>query len=216
MSHKDSKHPLVITIGRQMGCGGRYLGRMLAERLGIGYYDRELLVNAAQAAGIAPEFMQTRDEKSPAFLSGLLSFTFGHNPVHFYGTSSVISDDKVYALQSDCIRRLGDSESCVIVGRTADYVLRHHPRCVNVFLHADIEDCAHRLLERGAAATLSEARALVNRTNKIRASYYNFFTDRRWGYASTYDLTFNTSRMSIEQIADVIIYYIKTRYGDDI
>lgn len=206
---------LIVTVGRQMGCGGRELGQLLSRRLGIGYYDKELLAEAAHSAGMAPEILSEKDEHSPTFLNGVLSFTFGHSPVNFYGTPSAISDESLYTIQSDFIRHLGDTESCVIVGRTADYVLRDHPRCVNVFLHASPEDCARRIVERGDVKTLQEAMHLAKRTNKIRASYYNFYTDRKWGNAATYDLTINTSLLSMDQVADVIINYIRTRYGDN-
>lgn len=103
----------------------------------------------------------------------------------------------------------------MIVGRTSDYILRDHPRCVNVFLHASDEDCARRIMERGDVKTHQEAKALAARTNKIRAAYYNFFTDRRWGNAATYDLCINTSLMSMDQVADVVLFYIKQRYGID-
>lgn len=207
--------PLIITIGRQMGCGGRELGQLLASRLGIGYFDKELLHDAARAAGMTATFLEDKDEHTPSFLSGVLSFTFGHSPVNFYATPSAISDDRLYAIQSDYIRHLGEHTSCVIVGRTADYILRDHPRCVNVFLHASEADCIRRIMRRGDVATEAEARALAQRTNKIRASYYNFYTDRKWGRASTYDLTINTSLMSMEQVAEVILFYIRQRYGID-
>lgn len=212
-SHDDA--PLIITIGRQMGCGGRELGRLLASRLGIGYYDKELLIDVARQAGMPPEYLASKDERTPSFLSGVMSFTFGHSPINFYATPSAISDDNLYAIQSDYIRELGRKESCVIVGRTSDYILRDHPRCVNVFLHASDEDCARRIMERGDVKTHQEAKALAARTNKIRAAYYNFFTDRRWGNAATYDLCINTSLMSMEQVADVVLFYIKQRYGID-
>lgn len=83
-SHDDA--PLIITIGRQMGCGGRELGRLLASRLGIGYYDKELLIDVARQAGMPPEYLASKDERTPSFLSGVMSFTFGHSPVNFYAT----------------------------------------------------------------------------------------------------------------------------------
>lgn len=214
MNQLPPESPLIVTLGRQMGCGGRELGRLLADRLGIGYYDKELLVDSATAAGMSPEFLKSRDEQSPTFMSSVMTFAYGHSPFNFYGAPSVIGDDNLYALQSDYIRQLGERESCVIVGRTADYILRDHPRMVSVFLYATPEDCARRIMERGDVKTLEEARALATRTNKIRASYYNFYTDRKWGRAATYDLCVNTSLMSMEQVADLIEHYINLRYGN--
>lgn len=214
MNQLPPQPPLIVTLGRQMGCGGRELGRLLADRLGIGYFDKELLVDSARAAGMNPEFLKSRDEQSPTFMSSVMTFAYGHNPFNFYGAPSVIGDDNLYAIQSDYIRRLGQSQSCVIVGRTADYILRDHPRMVSVFLYASPDDCARRIMERGDVNTIEEARDLAKRTNKIRASYYNFYTDRKWGRASTYDLCVNTSLMTMEQVVDLIEHYITLRYGD--
>lgn len=214
MSDSNATYPLVITLGRQMGCGGREVGKLLSSRLNIGYFDKELLIDAAKESGMDPSFLQSRDEHSPSLLGSILAFSYGHTPYGFYGATSAISDDKLYGYQSDCIRKIADSRSCVIVGRTADYILREHPRCVNIFLYASPEDCAQRILERGDVKTLEEARVLATRTNKMRASYYNFYTDRKWGNAATYDLCINTSLLSIEQVVDLICQYINVRYGE--
>ena len=197
----------VITIGRRMGSGGRALGRMLADRLGIAFYDKQLLFDAAKRAGMSPEIFESKDERRPNFLGGILSFNMGLAPMSAY-TRSSISDDAIYKAQSDFIHELAQKESCVIVGRTADYVLRDTPNVVNVFVHADTDDCARRIMEREPSLSFEQARRLSEKTNKLRAGFYNFYTDKRWGDSGSYDMTFNSSTMSLETIADVIVEYI--------
>ncbi len=206
------KNNFVITIGRQFGSGGRELGKLLAKKLGIKYYDKELLCEAAKNAGVSEEFFEKSDEKFPRFFSGLLSFTMGYNPYTLYSGSTSISDDSLYKSQSDFIRSVADKESCVIVGRSANYVLRDHPRCVNVFVHAPIEECVKRIMKRGDKPTEEKARAMAEKTNKLRANYYNFYTDKTWGDASSYDLTIDSSLLPMEDVAETIIEYIRRRF----
>ncbi len=149
MSEEEKKQNVVVTIGRQFGSGGRELGRKLADRLGARYYDKELLREAARRAGMSEEFFERRDERFPSFINGVFSFAFGYNSVNCYSGSTSISDDSIYRAQSDFIHSLADGEDCVIVGRTADYVLRDHPRVVNVFVHAPEDVCVERIMRRG-------------------------------------------------------------------
>ena len=208
----NSPQPYVITIGRQMGSGGRDLGRRLAERLGIEFYDKKLLLDAARKSGLVAEIFERDDERTPSVLSG--AFGAGFGPVFASGfTSGYVGDDAVYRAQSDVIRELGATKSCVIVGRTADYVLRDHPRCVNLFIHAPEEECVRRLLSRGDKASESDARAMVRKINKLRSSYYNFYTDRTWGAASTYDLTVNSALLPMDTLADLLADYVRARLG---
>ncbi len=209
------KHPIVITIGRQFGSGGRELGRKLAERLGFRYYDKELLSEAAEHAGVDKAFFERCDERFPTFFNGIFSFAFGLSNVNFYAGSTSISDDSIYRAQSDFIHSLADKSDCVIVGRTADYVLRDHERLVNIFVHAPIDSCVARIMARdGGSLTPEKARAKALKMNKLRANYYNFYTDKVWGAASSYDLTFDTSRMPMDRIVDVIVAYITNRFPD--
>lgn len=207
------KEKYVITIGRQFGSGGRELGRRLAERLGIKYYDKELLLEAARKAGVNPEFFERSDERFPSFLSGLFSFALGYSSFNLYAGSSSISDEQIYKAQSDFIRSLGSETSCVIVGRTADYVLRDHPRVVSVFVHASAEECGRRIMSREPSLTLEKAIAKYHKINKLRSNYYNFYTDKEWGSAGSYDLTIDTSKLPMEAVVEVIRAYIEARFG---
>ena len=214
---KETKKNVVVTIGRQFGSGGRELGRKLAERIGAKYYDKELLSEAAKRAGMSEEFFERRDERFPSFINGVFSFAFGYNSINCYSGSTSISDDSIYRAQSDFIHSLADEETCVIVGRTADYVLRDHPRVVNVFVHASEEDCVARIMRRDEpdVATVEKAKAKARRMNKLRANYYNFYSDKTWGDAASYDLTFNTSKLSMDGIVEVIVEYIRRRFTVD-
>ena len=203
----------VITIGRQFGSGGCELGKLLAETLGIDYYDRRLLGEAAKQSGVNPEFFERSDERAPSFLSGLFSFSYGYSSFHCYNGSSAISDDSIYRAQSDVIRAIAAKGSCVIVGRSADYILRDHPRCLNIFVHASMDDRIARIMRRGDKTTPEQARAIAEKTNKLRAAYYNFYTDKTWGDAASYDLTINSSLLSMPQIVALITDYLRARFN---
>lgn len=213
---------LVITIGRQFGSGGRELGNKLATRLGIKYYDKELLSEAARRAGMSEEFFKENDERFPKFLNGIFSFAFGFNSINCYSGSTSISSDSLYRAQSDFIHSLADEHPCVIVGRSSDYVLRDHKKLVNIFVHADEDSCAARIMRRRnddhstgqEPMTVEKAKAMARKVNKLRANYYNFYTDKTWGDASSYDLTFDTSKMSMDDIVEVIADYVNRRFGE--
>lgn len=208
----NSKQPIVITIGRQFGSGGRELGRTLADAFGFKYYDKELLSEAAKRAGMSPEFFERNDERAPTFLNGIFSFSFGFAPTNVYAGSTSISDDSLYRAQSDFIHSLAEEGSCVIVGRSADYVLRDHPRCVNLFVHAPMDKCIDRITSRQPELTREKARARAEKINRLRANYYNFYTDRTWGAASSYDLTLDTSLLSMNEITELVRLYLDKRF----
>lgn len=203
----------VITIGRRMGSGGRLLGRKLADRLGIAFYDKQLLLDAAKRAGLCPAMFEKNDERRPHFISGLFNFNMGMSAMSTY-TASTISDDALYKAQCDFIHEIASRGPCVIVGRTADYVLRDTPNVVNIFVHADIEDCAKRIVRRQPELTVDQARKYAEKTDKLRAGFYNFYTDKRWGDSSSYDITFNSSTTSLDDIVEIIIEYLKLRLKD--
>lgn len=200
-----------ITIGRTFGSGGRALGKILAERLGIKYYDKELLLEAAEKAGLSPEFFEKNDERTPQFLTGIIPLNFGYNPIGWYNGPTSISSDSIHKAQCEFIREIAMAHPCVIVGRSADYVLRDVSNVINVFVHAPIEECVKRIVARGERLTAEQARTLAEKTNKLRANYYNFYTDKRWGDARSYDLTFDSSKLPLDDIADIIITYLNRR-----
>lgn len=213
MEANEKKLPdkYVITIGRSFGSGGRVLGRMIADKLGIKYYDKELLLQAAEKAGMSPEYFERNDERVPRFFSGLFSFSHGYSPMSLYTGPSSIGSDSIYKAQSDFIHEIADAGPCVIVGRTADYVLRDVDNVVNIFVHAPMDSCVNRILERADSLTPEQARNLAEKTNKLRAAFYNFYTDKRWGAASSYDLSVDSSLMPLDETADFVIDYIHHR-----
>lgn len=204
---------MVIAIGRQFGSGGREIGLRLAKKLGIGYYDKELLLEAAKRAGVAPEFFEERDEKFPSVLSGVFTFALGCTPHCYYTGASAISDDGLYQSIGDFLHQRAEQESFVVVGRSADYILRNRHDLVSVFVHAPMDECVKRILAREAElgnrdVTPKSARQLAEKTNKLRAEYYNFYTDHTWGDAATYDMTINSALLPMDDIVDLIADFV--------
>ena len=201
----------VITVGRTFGSGGRALGKLIADKLGIAYYDKELLSQAAAKAGMSAEYFEQNDERAPSFFSGIFSFNHGYNPVAYFAGPSSISSDGIYQAQCEFIHEIAEKGPCVIVGRTSDYVLRDMDNVVNIFVHAPIECCVKRIVERSESLSEERARAMAERTNKVRSAFYNFYTDKVWGAASSYDLTIDSSAMTLDKVAEYIIEYVRLR-----
>ena len=215
-----AKTTSVITIGRQYGSGGRMVGQMLAERLGIPFYDKELLSEAAKDSGICQEIFEDHDEKPTRSL--LFSLVTG---VQYHGgidTGTMYMDmplnHRIFLAQFDAIRRIGGEGPCVIVGRCADYVLRDQANVINVFLKADIEKRIERAIERGTDRMKAEDK--VRRADKERASYYNYYATGTWGDVNNYDLCVDTGKLGYEGTVDLLEQYIvlhekKLRNGAD-
>ena len=192
---------LIIVIGRQFGAGGRAIGHALASRLGMAYYDKNLLEKAAEEFGLSSEIFARADEKRPSVIKQFLSLSYGVTDAYSRDT---LSGENLFNAQSEVIRLLASKGPAVFVGRTADYILRDEPGLVSVFLHADDECRTKRIVERGDAPDADKAIELARRRDKDREGYYNYFTGRRWGKAETYHITFDASFLSPEQGADII------------
>lgn len=200
---KRDEEKFLIVIGRQYGSGGRTLGKMLAERLGVNYYDKSLLSKAAERMGYSPDIFAKKDERRPSLLRSLLSFNYGAPTASI--NEAPMSHEKIYEYQSRVIKEICEKESCVMVGRTADYVMRHHDRMVSIFVHAPIDARAKAILNRGETASIEEAKSLATKTDKMRAEYYNYFTNRQgWGMSENYDFTVDSSRISEEALLGVV------------
>lgn len=191
---------IIITIGRQYGSGGRSIGQQVAQLLNIGYYDKELLQQAAKESGLAPEYFERADERVPdTFMKALcVSFTSVNDP---------LSDASIFQYQSNAIYSLAENESCVIVGRCADYLLRDDPACFSVFVHAPKEDCISRVME---TEQLSERKAIeaIEKRNRARAAYYDFYTTKKWGASESYNLSIDSSALGDEQTAQYICDFV--------
>ena len=194
----------VINIGRLVGSGGKAIGEIIAQRLGIQLYDKELIGMAARECGCATELFERADEQPRRGVFGGLTGMIRNTFVGDFHTENPISEESLFKVQSDVIRRLSERESCIYGGRCADYSLRDNPRCVNIFLTADREDRIRRITQRKGCSP-AEVEAMLDRTDERRARYYNFYTTQKWGEARTYDLCINTSRLGDEATADLII-----------
>ncbi len=192
----------VINIGRQLGSGGRLIGESLAQQLGISFYDRELIRIASQESGLEKEFFERADEKSRFSLFGDFLGWFS-NPAHEGYLNNYLRNESLFQIQSDVIRRLAGENSCIFVGRCADYILRDHPDCVNVFVTADLADRIRRVSEE-QQITEEKAREVIDQTDKQRAGYYNYYSNKIWGLATSYHLCVNSSVLGIEGTASFI------------
>ena len=197
----------VINIGRQLGSGGKAVGEALGRRLGVHVYDKQLINLAAEQSGLCTELFEQADEKKSrslfSSLIGYLRMPFGGDEC---GMTDVLSSEALFKIQSDVIRDIASRESCIFVGRCADYILRENPRCVNVFLTADDADRIGRIRRR-QGCTAEEARAMMERVDARRASYYNYYSSRTWGEAATYHLCVSTSPLGDEGTADFILEF---------
>ena len=196
--------PFVINIGRSLGSGGRAIGRLLQKELNIAYYDREILNLAAKESGLCAEVFEHADEKNRFLrtLGNMIPFIGGSES--FY--PGELSEENLFRIQADAIRKAAADHSCIFIGRGAAYVLRDFPRCVNVFVTADMNDriravCQHENVNE------QKARERIEQVDKERARFYNFFTSGTWGAAATYDLCINSSILGMEGSADFIIQF---------
>ena len=195
---------VVITIARQYGSGGREIGERVAEILGIPKYDKEFVTLAAgRDESVCTEALEKVDERATNSL--LYTLAVGSNLFGLSAgtTHSLPLNDKLFVLQSAIIRQKAEEESCVMIGRCADYVLHGSPDRLAVFVYADIEERKRRVAMRHG---ISESRAidLINKTDRRRSSYYNFYTGGKWGKFDNYDLAINSALLGIEGTAQVI------------
>ncbi|MFI3206232.1 MAG: cytidylate kinase-like family protein [Clostridia bacterium] len=201
----------VITIARQHGSGGRSVGIMLSEKLGIKHFDKKLIAIAAKKSGFSEEVFKQADEK--ACNSLLYSMVMGNYPFSRYGTAPEMPiNDKLFIMQTNIIREAAEEGPCVVIGRCGDYILREHPNVLNIFIHADKEDRVKRLVDRGDISR-EKAPDYISKVDKQRANYYNFYTNKDWGHFANYDLVLNSSTFSTEQCAEIVINAINAKYN---
>lgn len=204
-----NKH-FVINIGRQLGSGGRSIADILARHYNITAYDRKLIELAAKESGLSQEFFENADEKkSHGFFHSIFSNRAAANILG--NNDSYLSNDALFKVQSDIIRDLAEKESCIFIGRCADYILRDHPHCVNLFFTANIEDRIARM-SKEKGITAEQAEELIEKTDRRRASYYNYYSGKTWGASESYDLCINTSHLGHEGTAEMLKAYIESRF----
>lgn len=201
----------VINLGRQLGSGGKVIGEKIARKLNIAFYDKQLIELAANESGLCKEFFEKADERAQqSFIGGLFSgrFPFIADGAIPYG--SYLNNDSLFKIQSDVIRDLAENQSCLFVGRCADYILRDHPRQVNIFISASKEARIERLMKLHDI-NAEEAEIMIEKADKKRAAYYNYYSYKTWGAAATYHLCVDSSVLGIDDTVDYVLKFIKRK-----
>ncbi len=200
---------IIINVGRQIGSGGHIIAEKLAKDFGCKCYDRELLNLAAQESGFSAKFFEQNDEQKGFFQSLFhthLPFLSDNNFYH-----NDFSQEGLYKFQSDAIKKAANEGNCVFVGRTADYVLREYENVVNVFITADIEDRIQAVSERKGISPEAASKFIENHEDE-RASYYNYYTGKKWGHSESYDLCINSSHLGLEETEEFIAEFIRRKF----
>lgn len=201
---------LIINVGRQLGSGGHDIGKLLAKDFGCKFYDKEILNLAAKESGFSERFFEQNDEQK-GFLKSLFNIQMPYiSDSGFYNNS--FSQEGLFKFQSDAIRKAADEGPCVFVGRCADYVLRDYPRVVNIFITANLDQRIENVRQRHLCDRETAAKIIENQ-EQDRANFYNFFTDKKWGQAKSYDLCINSSLLGIEGTVQFVKAFIKQRFG---
>lgn len=204
------KH-MIITIGRQYGSGGREIAFKLAEKLGIKCYDKELLGLAAKESGIAEQLFETHDEKSAnSFLYSLVMDTYYTG----YSTPAFVDmpiNQKIFLAQFETIKKIAENESCIIVGRCADYVLENNPNLTSVFIHAPIEKRIQRIAETFNIKE-DKAKDEITKMDKNRSSYYNYYSSKKWSNVESYNLSIDSGLLGTDNTTELLEKFIKIRY----
>lgn len=200
----------IITIGRQFGSGGREIAESIAKKLNIPMYDKEMLAVAAKDSGICQELFESHDEKpTNSFLYSLVmdTYSIGYSPNAYM---DMPINHKVFLAQFDAIKKIANEGPCVLVGRCADYALESYPNCLSVFIHADLDARVQRIA-RMYDLTTAKAKDMIVKTDKKRSTYYNYYTNKKWSSAESYELCLDSSKLGIQGTADAIISYIEMK-----
>ena len=208
-----AKTNTIITIGRQFGSGGREIGYMVADKLGIKLYDKEMLQRAAQDSGICEELFESHDEKpSNSFLYSLVMDTYS---MGYSGSTynDMPINHKIFLAQFDAIKKIANEGPCILVGRCADYALEGYPNLLSVFIHADL-DARIRRIARIYDLTDAKAKDMIMKTDKKRASYYNYYSNKKWGSAESYHMSLDSSVLGIDGTAEAIEKLVELKERD--
>ena len=201
-----NKNNLIISVGRQLGSGGHDVAKLLAQRFGCTFYDREILNIAAKESGFCEKFFEQTDEQK-GFMKSLF-----HTHMPFVADNSFynnnFSEESLFKFQSDAIRKAAEEGPCVFVGRCADYILRDFPNSVDIFVTANEEDRVARV-SRSKMCDANTARKLIEKKEEERSEYYNYYTGKTWGEAKSYDICINSSILGIEKTAEFLAEYVR-------
>ncbi len=199
----------IITIGREYGSAGRMIGQEVAKHFGIKCYDKELLDHAANDSGICKELFENQDEKpTNSFLYSLVMDTYSFGGYTSAGFNDMPLNHKVFLAQFDTIKKLASEGPCVMVGRCADYALAENKDCFSVFIHADLEARIQRISSK-YCNTPKEAKEKISKIDKSRSSYYNYYTNKKWGVASSYHLCLDSGALGIDGTVEMIVNAVK-------
>lgn len=197
----------IITIGRQFGSGGHEIGDKLAQSFGIPCYDKELLARAAKESGFCEEMIKNHDERpTNSFLYNLVMDTYSMG----YSTGAYVDmpiGQRVFLAQFDTIKAVAKEGACVIVGRCADYALSEYANCINIFIYADMDARINRIMEKYHLSE-KEAKDMINKKDKQRASYYNYYSNKKWGQASSYHLSIDSGLLGIDGTVEMLKTFI--------
>lgn len=187
----------IITISREFGSGGRFIGEEVAKKLGVAYYDKDIIGKIAEQSGLSPEYIQENAELSPK--KGLFAYAFSGRDI----TGKSV-EDMVYEAQRKIIMEIAEKESCVIIGRNADFILKDRDDVLNVFIHGDMPEKIQRIIDLYNVEE-KEAVKMMADTDKRRMTNYNFYTEQKWGKASNYTLCLNSSQLGYDRCERIIM-----------
>ena len=197
----------MITISREFGSGGHDIGEALAQKLGLPFYDNELINIAAKDSGYSEEMFHEAEKAATN------TFSFALNVMGSGGNYGVPLNNQLHMIQSSIIRSIADSQSAVIVGSCSDYVLRDYAECINIFIGASLEARIDRVAMREHVLPAS-ARSAILRMDKCRSTYYNFYTSQKWGERKNYDLCLNSTKLSVDEAAELLARYVRAVWGE--
>lgn len=204
---KKNMNNLIVNIGRQYGSGGHKIGELIAQELKIDFYDSKLVNLTAQASGICKDCLEAIDEKRRWFTS--IFSNISPNTSTYSNINNPLSEESLFKVQSEVIKKLAAQKPCLFVGRCADYVLRDNQLCINIFCYASLDFKAKNLIQYQNMNSKEEAIKTMSKQDKLRASYYNHFTNKIWGDKSSYHLMIDTSVLGIEGTALYLTDFIK-------
>lgn len=199
---------IIVTVSREAYCGGDEFAKMLADKAGFKFYDREIISLASQKSGIHEEHFESVEKKPTNSILYSVVMGMYSSRGAYVKLDDVLTDDKIYKVQADIIRDMAAQGNCVFVGRCSDYILRNNEKCFNIFLRGDLNDRVKRAMDEQNTSE-AEAKKIVSRADKKRRSYYNYYTNREWGNINNYDIALNLSKISEKDAVDVILNYLE-------
>ena len=199
---------IIVTVSREAYCGGDEFAKMLADKAGFKFYDREIISLASQKSGIHEEHFESVEKKPTNSILYSVVMGMYSSRGAYVKLDDVLTDDKIYKVQADIIRDMAAQGNCVFVGRCSDYILRNNEKCFNIFLRGGLNDRVKRAMNEQNTSE-AEAKKIVSRADKKRRSYYNYYTNREWGNINNYDIALNLSKISEKDAVEVILNYLE-------